>query len=143
MAEYVSVPIQQVDQNQTVLLENSLPCTAGYVHHRNGSGVIILRSATFNPCAKEALYQVTFNANIAIPATGSVGAISICLTQDSGELLSSKAIVTPTAVDAYNNVTCTAMIPVPKGCCAEVTIENTSDQAINVQNANLTVMKKQ
>lgn len=42
----------------------------------------------------------------------------------------------------YNfNVTSTAIITVPKCCCFNVAAENVSTQAINVQNANLTVSR--
>ena len=39
----------------------------------------------------------------------------------------------------YNNVFVSAFVSVPKGCCATVSVENISTQAITVQNANLIV----
>ena len=46
-------------------------------------------------------------------------------------------IVTPAAVDNYFNVFSSVFIDVPRGCCLTVSVQNTSDIAINVQNANL------
>lgn len=141
MAEFISVPVQTVQPNQSVLLEDSIPCNKGYIYHRNGSGVVTLRGIVNNPCASFARYQVTFNGNIAVPTGGTAGEISIDLTLSGGEIASSKAIVTPEAVEEYFNVTSTAIVTVPKGCCFNVTVENTSDQAINVQNSNLVVTR--
>lgn len=143
MAEYVYVPVQTVAVGQNVLLEDSIPCTRGLVFHRNGSGILTLRgtSNSVNCCNSFARYQVTFNANIAVPATETAGPIELTLTQSGGEILSSKAIVTPTAVDAYFNVTVTAIITVPRCCCYDVAVENTSTIPVNVQNANLEVSR--
>ena len=143
MAEYVYVPVQTVAVGQDVLLEDSIPCNRGLVFHRNGSGILTLRGTSNNAncCNSFARYQVTFNANIAVPATETAGPIELTLTQSGGEILSSKAIVTPTAVDAYFNVTVTAIITVPRCCCYDIAVENTSTIPVNVQNANLVVSR--
>lgn len=139
MAEYVSNPVQLVEQDQNVLLTDSIPCNKGYVIHRNGSGILTLRGIVKNPCATFARYHVAFNGNIAIPTTGTAGEISLALAIDGEAIQTSRARVTPTATDAYFNVTSVANITVPAGCCFTISIENTSDQSINVQNANLTI----
>ena len=148
MAEFTYNPIQEVQPNQNVLLEDSIPCNKGYVVHRNGSGIVTLRGIVNNPCSCFARYQVTFNGNIAVPEDGTVTPISVALAIDGEPVLTSKAIVTPAAVDDYFNVTSTAIITVPKGCCYTVAVENTSEadgttpaQPINVQNANMTVAR--
>ena len=148
MAEFTYNPIQTVQPNQNVLLNTSIGCNKGYVYHRNESGVVTLRGVVNNPCACFARYQVTFNGNIAIPDGGTVAPISVALAIDGEPIQTSRAIYTPTAVDAYGNVTSTAIIDVPKGCCLTVAVENTSEadgatpaQPINVQNANLTVSR--
>ena len=101
---------------------------------------------------------MTFNGNIAIPDGGTAPAgISVALALDGEPILTSRAIVTPadTATDPptqlnFFNVTSTAIITVPKGCCFNVSVENTSEGAdpletpappILVQNANLTVTR--
>lgn len=149
MAEFTYNPIQLVQPNQPVILNNSIPCNKGYVYHRNESGIVTLRGIVNNPYSCFARYQVTFNGNIAIPTGGTVTPISVSLAIDGEPILTSRAIVTPAAVEDYFNVTSTAIITVPKGCCFNVSVENTSESAtpatpapaIEVQNANLTVTR--
>ena len=157
MAEFTYNPVQVVQANQPVVLNNSIPCNKGYVYHRNESGIVTLRGIVNNACGCFARYQVTFNGNIAVPSDGTAPAgISVALALDGEPILTSKAIVTPAAVAAdpptdenYFNVTSTAIITVPKGCCFNVSVENTSAPAsattpapaINVKNANLTVSR--
>lgn len=149
MAEYAFNQVQTVQPNQAVLLNTVIPCNKGYVYHREQSGILTLRGKVNCPCACFARYQVTFNGNIAIPE-GTVGPISISLAIDGEPIPTSRAIVTPAAAGDYFNVTSTAIITVPKGCCFNVSVENTSESAtpattpapaINVQNANLTVSR--
>lgn len=139
MAEYVYNPIQEVEAGQNVLLQDSIPCTRGYIIHRNGSGILTLRGIVNNPCAKFARYHVAFNGNIAVPTGGTAGEISLAISIDGEPLQTSRARVTPTALNAYFNVTSVANITVPSGCCLTISIENTSGVPINVQNANLTI----
>lgn len=149
MAEYAYNPIQLVEPGQNVLLDTVIPCNKGYVYHRNQSGIVILRGIVNCPNACFARYEVTFNGNIAIPEGGTVGPISVALAIDGEPIQTSRAIVTPAAAGDYFNVTSTAIITVPKGCCFSVAVENTSAPAapggvapeINVQNANLTVSR--
>ena len=155
MAEFTKNEVQLVQPNQPVTLNTSIGCNKGYVYHRPGSGIVTLRGITNNCFAR---YQVTFNGNIAIPEGGTAPApISVALALDGESILTSKAIVTPAeAAEAppsnvnYFNVTSTAIITVPKGCCANVSVEKTSESTdlatipappINVQNANLTVSR--
>ena len=147
MAEFTYNPIQVVQPNTPVVLNTAIGCPKGYVLHRNESGIVTLRGITNNCFAR---YQVTFNGNIAVPEGGTVGAISVAIAIDGEPVLTSRAIVTPAAVDNYFNVTSTAIVTVPKGCCVNVSVENTSESAtpattpapaINVQNANLTVTR--
>ena len=149
MAEFAYNPIQLVEPNQNVLLNTVIACNKGYVYHRDGSGIVILRGIVNCPQACFARYQVTFNANIALPTGADVGPISVALAIDGEPIQTSKAIITPAAVDEYGNVTSTAIITVPRGCCFSVTVENVSAPAdaggvapeINVQNANLVVSR--
>lgn len=157
MAEFTYNPVQLVQPNQPVILNDSIRCPKGYVLHRNESGIVTLRGIVRNACACFARYQVTFNGNIGIPTGGTApAAISVALAIDGEPILTSKAIVTPAAAteaapsnENYFNVTSTAIITVPKECCLNVSVENTSEgatptdpaPAINVQNANLTVTR--
>lgn len=150
MAEYAYNPVQVVQPNQSVLLDTVIPCRKGFVYHRDQSGILTLKGAVNNPCACFARYQVTFNGNIAVPTGTTVGPISLSLSISGEPIATSRAIVTPAAVEQYFNVTSTAIITVPRGCCFNVSVENTSESAtpattpapaINVQNANLTVSR--
>jgi len=149
MAEFAYNPVQTVEPNQNVLLETVIPCGKGYVYHRNGSGLVTLRGIVNNPNACFARYQVTCNGNIALPTGATVGPIAIALAIDGEPIQTSKAIITPAAVEEYGNVTTTAIITVPKGCCFNVTVENVSTPAaaggaapeIEIQNANLVVSR--
>ena len=158
MAEFDYNDRQIVNANQPVVLRTSIPCNKGYVFHRNESGIITLRGIVNNVNACFARYQVTFNGNIAVPEGGTApAAISVALALDGEPILTSKAIATPAAAAEavpskvnFFNVTSTAIITVPKGCCFNVSVENTSESAtpatvpapaIEVQNANLTVTR--
>lgn len=149
MAEFTYNPIQLVEPDQNVILNTTIACPRGYVLHRNESGLVTLRGAVNNPTSCFARYQVTFNGNIAVPEDGTVGPIAIALAIDGEPIQTSRAIVTPAAVDEYFNVTSTAFITVPRCCCFNVSVENVSfgataadaPTAINVQNANLTVQR--
>lgn len=141
MAEFTYNPVQTVVYDQPVILSTTIGCNKGYVLHRPESGIVTLRGVVNNPCARFARYQVTFNANIAVPEGGTAGPIAVALTIDGEPILTSRAIVTPAAAGDYFNVTSTAIIDVPQGCCPNVAVENVSESAatINVQNANMTV----
>lgn len=156
MAEFAYSPLQIVEPGQNVILDTIIPCNKGYVFHRDQSGIVILRGIVNCPNACFARYQVTFNGNIAVADGGTVGPISVGLALDGEPIQTSKAIVTPAAAAEappslanYFNVTSTAIITVPRGCCFTVAVENTSGPAapggtapeINVINANLTVAR--
>ena len=137
MAEYTAVQLQTVEYGANVLFfEAPIESGRNNVTHRQGSGVFRLRGIT-NQC--KARYRVSFGGNIAIPAGGTVGEISIALAIDGEALASATAIVTPAAVEEFFNVFTAVFVEVPRGCCLTVAVENTSDQAIDVQNANLII----
>ena len=142
MAEYTSNEIQLVSPNQQVLFtESPIPCTKGYVIHREGSGIFTLRGIVNCPNNCFARYQVTYNGNIAVPEGQTVGEVSVALTISGEQLQTSRARVTPAAVDNYFNVTSTAFVTVPRGCCFNVSVENASDIPINVQNSNIVISR--
>lgn len=148
-AEYLANAIQQVALNAPVILSASIPCTKGYVYHEDETGIFILRGITCDQCY--ATYQVTFNGNIALPEDAEdVVPIAVAVTVNGEPRLTSRAIFTPQEVDEYGNVTSTAIIKVPKGCCFSLSIDSvpaTTDPTvtpapiINVQNANVTVSR--
>lgn len=150
MAEFLANEIQTIAPGNPVALRTSIGCNKGYVYRRPESGVLILRGIVNNPCCNFARYQATFNGNIAIPESGTPGPIAVALSIDGQPIPTSKAIVTPTEADAYFNVTSTAIIDVPRGCCVNVSVMNVSESptpattpapTINVQNSNLVVSR--
>lgn len=150
MARFVKNEIQLVQPNQPVLLDGSWWANRRYLFHQEESGIVTLRGIVNNPYAEYAVYQVTFNGNIALPTGATVGPIAIALARNGEPILTSRAIVTPAAVGQYFNVTSTDYIIVPRGCCFDISVENVSESAtpattpapaINVQNANLTVVR--
>ena len=146
MAEYLANAVQNVALNSPVLFTASIPCNRGYIYHEDETGIFILRGCTNNCFAR---YQVTFNGNISIPDGGDVTPIALAITVNGEPRLTSRAIYTPQAVDEYGNVTSTAIITVPKGCCFSVSVRSidaTTDDPtveptplITVQNANLVI----
>ena len=145
-AEYLANAVQDVSLNAPVNFTASIPCTKGYVYHEDETGIFILRGITCGQCF--ATYQVTFNGNIAIPEGGTVVPIAIAITVNGEPRLTSRAIFTPAAVEDYGNVTSTAIIRVPRGCCFSISIEAvpattdptvTPAPVIEVQNANLVI----
>ena len=147
MAEYLANAVQNVNVNAPIIFTASIPCNRGNVYHEDETGVFILRGNT-NQCF--ATYQVTFNGNIAIPTGGTVGPIAIAIAVNGEPRLTSRAIFVPAAVETYGNVTSTAIIKVPRGCCFSLSVEyvpgdddptTTPTPVIEVQNANLVISR--
>ena len=145
-AEYLANTVQSINLNAPAIFTASIPCTKGYVYHEDETGIFILRGITCNQCF--ATYQVTFNGNIALPEGATVTPIALAITVNGEPRVTSRAIYTPIAVNEYGNVTSTAIIKVPKGCCFSIAVEHvaattdptvTPAPVINVQNANLVI----
>lgn len=147
MAEYLANAVQSISLNQPAIFTASIPCNRGYVYHEDETGIFILRGITPNCFAR---YQVTFNGNIAIPTGGAVTPIAVALTVNGEPRQTSRAIFVPAAVDTYGNVTSTAIITVPRGCCFTLSVRyvaadedpaTTPTPVIEMQNANLTITR--
>ena len=147
-AEYLANAVQEVTLNAPIIFSASIPCTRGYVYHEDETGIFILRGIVKNQCASFATYQVTYNGNIAIPTGGTVAPIAVAIAVNGEPRPTSRAIITPAAVEEYGNVTSTAIIKVPKGCCFSLSVEAvpastdptvTPAPAIEVQNSNLVI----
>lgn len=139
MAEYTAVSSQNVAANGNVVFTNTAVKGSNCIQHREGSGIVTLRGLT-NQC--RARYFVDFSANIAVPTGGTAGAISLAVAISGEPVLSSQMISTPAAVEQFNNVSTGIYVDVPKGCCVNIAVENTSGVAIDVANANLVVTRE-
>lgn len=145
-AEYLANAVQEIAINAPAIFTASIPCRRGYVYHEDETGIFILRGIT-DQCY--ATYQVTFNGNIAIPETGeAVAPIAVAITVIGEPRPTSRAIFTPAELGEYGNVTSTAIIKVPRGCCFSLSVDSvaaTTDPAvipapvILMQNANLVI----
>jgi len=134
--EITANALQTVEANQNVIFTETAVCGSCSIIHREGSGLVTLRGIT-NQC--RARFKVFFSGNIAIPADGTVGPISLAISINGEPVGPTTMIETPAAVSQFNNVASAVYLDVPAGCCAQVGVRNTSDQAIDVQNANLII----
>ena len=150
MAEFIYNDVQLVQPGAAALLETAICCNRGYVLHRAGSGILTLRGIVNNPCARFARYRVAFDGNIAVPEGGTAGEIQLAIAIDGEIVPTSIATATPTAVDAYWNVSGFAIIDVPSGCCYTISVENASvsetpattpASALNLRNLNVEVTR--
>lgn len=137
--EIIANAVQTVQANQNVYFTDTVICGNGSISHRDDSGLVTLRGVT-NQC--RARFMVTFGGNIAIPTGGTVGPISLAITIEGEPVPATTMIVTPAAVEQYFNVKSSVFIDVPRGCCTRISVENTSDEAIVVQNANLIITRE-
>ena len=136
--EITNIALQTVEENQNVLFTETPICPTRGIIHREGSGIVRVSG---NSPQGRARYLVSFSGNIQIPTGGTVGEISIAIAIDGEPLASTQMIVTPAAVENFFNVSAQTYIDVPCNCCVTVAVENTSTQAIEVQNANLIVVR--
>ena len=145
MAEYLENAVQQIPLGEAAVFDSSIPCNRGYIFHENGTGIFTLRGVTNNCFAR---YRVTFNGNIALPEGGTAGPIAVALSVNGETRPTSRAIVTPAAPEQFFNVTSTALITVPRGCCFSLSLRHVAASAdptvtpapvITLQNANLVI----
>lgn len=144
-AEYLANAVQEIALNAPAIFTASIPCRRGFVYHEDETGIFILRGIT-DQCF--ATYQVTFNGNIALPEGAAVTPIAVAISVQGEPRLTSRAIFTPAAAEDYGNVTSTAIIKVPRGCCFSISVESvpattdptvTPAPVIEMQNANLVI----
>ena len=137
--EIIANAVQTVPANQNVYFTDTVICGNGSISHRDDSGLVTLRGVT-NQC--RARFMVTFGGNIAIPTGGTVGPISLAIAIEGEPVPATTMIVTPAAAEQFFNVKSSVFIDVPRGCCTRISVENTSDEAIVVQNANLIITRE-
>lgn len=134
--EITANALQDVGVNQNVLFTDTPVCGSCSIIHRDGSGLVTLRGIT-RQC--RARFRATFSGNIAIPTGGTVEAISLAIAINGEPVGSTLMIQTPAAVEELANVSSSVFLDVPADCCSQISVKNTSEQAISVQNANLIV----
>lgn len=150
MAEYSNSAVQTIAPGQAAIFtEAPVPCNRGFVRHRDGSGSFLLSGyipygvSGCSCCNRNngANYLIDFGANIAVPTGETPGEISVAISVDGSQLASSLMIVTPAAVGEYFNISRAINVEVFKNCCETITIVNTSDIPILMQNANIIITR--
>lgn len=134
--ELISNAIQEVAANQNVLFTDTVVKGNCSIVHREGSGLVTVRGIT-DQC--RARYKVSFGGNVAIPTGGTVGPILLAIAINGEGIAASTVISTPAAVEEYNNVFSAVFLDVPRGCCYTISVQNLTDETIEVQNANLII----
>jgi hypothetical protein len=134
--EITANALQTVNANQNVLFTDTAVCGSCSISHRDGSGLITLRGLT-NQC--RARFRISFGANIGLPTGGTVGPISLAIAISGEAIPTTTMTVTPAAVEEFNNVFASTYLDVPANCCVQISVKNISEDAIDVQNANLIV----
>lgn len=139
MAEFTANALQVVETNQNVLFTDTPISGNCSIIHRDGSGLVTLRGLTSTQC--RARFKVTFGANIAVPADETAGPISLAIAINGEPIASTTMIVTSAITERFFNVGRSVYIDIPKGCCSQISVKNTSPDglSIDVQNANLIV----
>ena len=142
--EIIANAIQNVGVNQNISFTDTVVKGNKWISHRTGSGLITLKGLKGCDCGcqPKARYLVTFSGNIAVPTGGTLPSeISVAISIDGEPVQATRMRVYVGGADYYNNVSASTYIEAPNGCCVKVSVENTSTQAINVQNANLIAVR--
>lgn len=137
MAEFIATAIQTVEPNQNILFTDTSICGNNSILHRSGSGLFTLRGLPSAQC--RARFKVNFGANIAIPTGGTENPISVAIAINGEPVNSTIMTVTPAAVGEFFNVSRSTYIDIPTGYCSQISIQNVSTQAIEVENANILI----
>ena len=134
--EIIANALQTVQANQSVYFTDTIVCGNSSISHRSNSGLVSLFGNT-NQC--RARFKITFGANVAVPAEGTVGPISLAIAIDGEAVPSTTMTVTPTAAEAFFNVFAAIFVDVPRGVMTSISVRNIGETDIDVENANLII----
>ena len=135
--EITANAVQLVTANNNVIFTDTVVSGNPSIVHTEGSGLVKLRGLT--SCQCRARFKVFFSGNIAVPTTGTTGAISVAIAIDGEAVGPTTMTITPAGKNEFGNVSTSVYIDVPAGCCSTVGIKNISTQTISITNANLIV----
>lgn len=142
MAKYITSTDQNVALNGTIPFDIvSIPCNTGCVIPIT-TGVLTLKGNTSNKFAR---YDVTLQANIAVPDGGDLTAIALGITLNGAVIPETVAIYTPQAVEEYGHINVSTTITVPCGCCVSVSaayVDGTEDDATVTPTPSILVRRK-
>ena len=135
--EITANALQTVNSNNVVIFTNTAVSGNPSILHREGSGLVGLRGLTNQYRAR---FRIMFGANVALPTGATATEPIILALAINGEPINSATMIsTPGVVEEFNNVSRSLFIDVVQGCCAQVSVENVGNTAVDVQNANLIV----
>ena len=134
--ELTANTLQTVATNNNVLFTDTPVRGSCSIIHRDDSGLVTLRGIT-NQC--RARFKATFGANVALPAGATVAPITLALAINGEAIGPATMISTPAAAEEFNNVSASIYLNVPAGCCYTISVKNISDDAVDVENANLII----
>lgn len=142
MAQYITSTDQNVALNGTIPFDVvSIPCNKGCVIPIT-TGVLTLQGSNSNRFAR---YEVTLQANVAIPTGGAVTPLALAITLNGVAIPDSVAIVTPAAVEDVWHINTTTTITVPCGCCVSVSaayVDATEDDAATTPTPSIFVRRR-
>lgn len=139
MEKFSYAPVQTVAANGYALLNPSgmeTCCCCTNSVRQTATGVIRLSGKCDRAITQ---YHVMFDGNVAIPAAGAAGAITIGLTLDGVTLPGSIAVVTPAAVGDFWHIAINELINVQNGDAVTIAVQNLSGVDIEMRNALLIV----
>lgn len=133
MAEFINPIVQTVEVNENVSFTETVVQPCCKVRHRVGSGIFILKGGR---------YLVNFDANVAIPTDETVGPITLAIAINGEALQGASMVVTPAAVEEFFNISKTIYVDVPCNCCYTLSVRNTGDTPVNVDDASLVTIRE-
>lgn len=142
MAQYITSTDQNVVLNGTIPFDVvSIPCNKGCVIPIT-TGVLTLQGSNSNRFAR---YEVTLQANVAIPTGGAVTPLALAITLNGVAIPDSVAIVTPAASEDVWHINTSTTITVPCGCCVSVSaayVDATEDDAATTPTPSIFVRRR-
>lgn len=142
MAQYITSTDQNVALNGTIPFDVvSIPCNKGCVIPIT-TGVLTLQGSNSNRFAR---YEVTLQANVAIPTGGAVTPLALAITLNGVAIPDSVAIVTPAAAEDVWHINTSTTITVPCGCCVSVSaayVDATEDDAATTPTPSIFVRRR-
>lgn len=137
MDKFAYAPVQSIAAGGNALLNpTDYCCCCDNTVRQTATGVIRL-AGRYNRNITQ--YHVIFDANVALPAGGTVAPITLGLTLDGVVLPGTIATVTPAAVGDVWHVDMNDLVNVMCGDSVTIAVKNLSGTAIEMRNAILLV----
>lgn len=129
---------QTVAYNQNVLFNETVVPGNKCIIHREGSGLVTLKGITNQAKAR---FQVFFSGNVGVPTGGTAAPTSVAIAINGEPDQATNMVAPATTPGTYTNASSSTSIEVPRGCCYQISVKNTSESDIGVSNANLIVTR--